>query len=57
MAAINRNITIKGLQEFIEEVYGISNDRNFSLADMIVNMERFLMRGLKGIRKGNNPKS
>jgi len=57
MAAINKNVTIKKFQEFIKEVYGLSNDRYFSLSDMIVNMERFLMRGLKGIRKRNNQKA
>jgi len=55
--AINKNVTIKKFQEFIKEVYGLSNDRYFSLGDMIVNMERFLMRGLKGIRKRNNQKA
>ncbi len=57
MATINKNVTIKQFQEFIKEVYGLSNDRCFSLGDMIVNMERFLMRGLKGIRKRNDQKA
>jgi len=51
MASVNRSITIKKFQNFIKEVYGLSNSRYFGLGDMIVNMERFVMRGLKGIRK------
>ncbi len=57
MATINKEVTIKKFQGFIEEVYGLSNNRYFSLGDMIVNMERFLMRSLKGIRKGNDQKA
>jgi NTP pyrophosphatase (non-canonical NTP hydrolase) len=40
----------------VKEVYGLSNDRYFSLWDMITNMERFVMRGLKGIRKNDQEK-
>lgn len=57
MTKVSKDITIKKFQEFIEEIYGLSNDRYFSLSDMLVNMERFLMRGLKGIRKRNNEKT
>ena len=57
MRSINRNITIKKYQDFIKEIYGLPNDRYFSLWDMITNMERFVMRGLKGIRKGNSEKT
>jgi len=51
MALIKRNTTIKEHQNFIREVYGLNNDRYFNLWDMHTNMERFMMRGLKGIRK------
>ncbi|MFH1308530.1 MAG: MazG-like family protein [Patescibacteria group bacterium] len=57
MINVNKNITIRQFQDFINKVYGLSNDRYFSLSDMIVNMERFLMRGLKGIRKRNDQKA
>lgn len=57
MAEIKKDVTIKKFQEFIGKVYGLSNDRCFSLNDMMVNMERFLMRGLKGIRKRNDHKT
>jgi len=56
MALIKKNTTIKEYQSFIDYVYGLPNDRYFSLGDMTTNMERFIMRGLKGIRKENNEK-
>ena len=57
MASVNRSITIKKFQNFIKEVYELSNDRYFSLWDMLSNVERFTMRGLKGIRKGDKEKT
>jgi NTP pyrophosphatase (non-canonical NTP hydrolase) len=56
MASIKQNTAIKECQNFVGEVYGPSNDRYFSLGDMIINMERFMMRGLKGIRKKDSVK-
>ena len=43
-------------QKFVQAVYGISNLRNFSVHDMISNITRFSMRGLKGIRKNDTEK-
>ncbi len=57
MASVKRNTTIKEYQNFVQEVYGLSNDRYFNLGDMITNMERFIMRGLKGIRKNDREKT
>ncbi len=57
MASLKRNTTIKEYQNFTKKVYGLSNDRFFSLWDMITNMERFMMRGLKGIRKKDREKT
>jgi NTP pyrophosphatase (non-canonical NTP hydrolase) len=57
MSKVKKNTTIREYQDFIKEVYGIPNDRHFSLWDMISNMERFTMRGLKGIRKGDKEKT
>ncbi|MBI2584231.1 MAG: hypothetical protein HYW25_06175 [Candidatus Aenigmarchaeota archaeon] len=54
---ISISCTIKECQNFIEEVYGFHNDRHFSLWDMISNVERFAMRGLKGIRKNDREKA
>ncbi len=57
MASVKQNTTIREYQNFVKEVYGLSNDRYFSLWDMITNMERFMMRGLKGIRKEDDEKA
>ncbi len=57
MASVKQNTTIREYQNFVKEVYGLSNDRYFSLWDMITNMERFMMRGLKGIRKEDAEKT
>ncbi|MCL5407661.1 MAG: hypothetical protein M1429_04155 [Patescibacteria group bacterium] len=56
MPSIKSNTTIHGLQAFTQEVYGVSNDRYFNAWDMLTNVERFLMRGLKGIRKEDQEK-
>lgn len=56
MASVKQNTTIKEYQNFVKEVYGPSNDRYFSLGDMLINVQRFIMRGLKGIRKGDKEK-
>lgn len=57
MASVKPDTTIKEYQDFVKEVYGLHNDRNFSLGDMISNVERFAMRALKGIRKDDKEKT
>lgn len=42
---------IKDLQGFVEKVYGVPDDRIYSLWDLLVQEERFAMRALKGIRQ------
>jgi NTP pyrophosphatase (non-canonical NTP hydrolase) len=56
MAFVKKDTTIKEYQNFVKEVYGLSNERYFNLEDMFINVERFIMRGLKGIRKGDKEK-
>ena len=56
MASVKQNTTIKEYQNFVKEVYGLTNDRYFDTWDMLANVERFIMRGLKGIRKKDNEK-
>lgn len=56
MASIKRDTTINGCQEFIQEVYGLNNDRYFSTEDMLTQIQRFTMRGLKGVRKKDQEK-
>ena len=53
MASVKNNTTIKELQDFVLQVYGASNDRYFDTPDMLTNMQRFTMRGIKGIRKND----
>jgi len=57
MPFVKPNTTIKEYQVFVKEIYGLPNDRYFSLADMLSNVERFIMRGLKGIRKNDKEKT
>lgn len=53
MPSVKSNTTILEYQSFVKEVYGMPNDRYFSLEDMLNNIQRFAMRALKGIRKGD----
>jgi NTP pyrophosphatase (non-canonical NTP hydrolase) len=53
MASVKSDITIKGFQDFCNEVYGSPNRRDFDLESIHSNVERFGMRALKGIRKKN----
>lgn len=57
MASLKENLTLREYQDFVREVYGLSNDRHFDAQDMISNVERFLTRSLKGIRKGDVDKA
>lgn len=56
MSFIKQDTTIEEYQNFIKDIYGMPNDRHFSLWDMVTNVERFIMRGLKGIRKKDKEK-
>ena len=47
---------ISNLQGFIESVYGLPDNRLYSISDLLSNQQRFTMRALKGIRKGNKEK-
>jgi len=57
MASVNPEGSIQEFQEFVRQVYGIPNDRDFELADMLYNLQRFAMRGVKSIRQGNLEKA
>lgn len=50
------NSTLLGYQNFVKDIYGMPNDRMFSLPDLLSNQERFTMRALKGVRKGEREK-
>ena len=57
MPAVSADTTIRQYQDFIREVYGMPNERHFDVWDMLSNVQRFAMRGLKGIRKGDHEKT
>ena len=57
MAYLKQDTTIKQYQEFIQDVYGLNDDRFFSSWDMLTNIERFATRGLKGIRKNDKART
>lgn len=57
MTALRRHPTIKDYQAFIFEVYGPANQKHFTANEMLTNVSRFTMRGLKGIRKGDRRKT
>jgi NTP pyrophosphatase (non-canonical NTP hydrolase) len=56
MAFVKSNTTITEYQNFVKEVYGLPNDRDYTTWDILTNLERFIMRGLKGIRKKDENK-
>jgi NTP pyrophosphatase (non-canonical NTP hydrolase) len=57
MLSVSPGITIKGFQEFVNKVYGLPNNRHYTMWDMFTHIQRFTMRGLKGIRKGDSKKT
>lgn len=57
MASVTLNTTIKEYKAFINEVYGLSNARYFNTEGMLTNIQRFTMRGIKGIRKEDKEKT
>jgi len=56
MAQVTPNTTIQEYQDFVREVYGVPNDRYYDTSSMLTNIQRFVMRGIKGIRKNDNNK-
>lgn len=57
MESIKIDTTLKEYQDFIQKVYGLPNDRYFDTWDMLNNLWRFSMRGMKGIRKNDKEKA
>lgn len=51
MPTLLSDMSIQQFQYFIKEVYEVPNNRKFELGEMLDNVQRFGMRGLKGIRK------
>lgn len=57
MASIKPTATIRNFQNFVREVYGVPNDQYWDSQEMLTNIQRFVMRGIKGIRKGDTTKT
>ena len=57
MPSVKPNSTISEYQDFVQQVYGLHNMRNYSVGNLLTNTQRFAMRGLKGIRKKDREKT
>lgn len=53
MASFKKGNSLKDLQSISYEIYGLLNDRNYSISDLLSNLQKFTMRALKGIRKND----
>lgn len=56
MAPVSRNQSLRQFQERVGAIYGLPDDRLYSIFDLLTQMQRFAMRALKGIRKGHRAK-
>lgn len=54
--SFKKNQSLTEFQGLIYDVYGIPDDRQYSLLDLLVQVQRFSMRALKGIRKKDKKK-
>ncbi|MFH1325601.1 MAG: hypothetical protein ABIH49_02415, partial [archaeon] len=57
MPMIFPDTSIKQFQFFVKEVYEVPNNRHFDIGEMLNHIQRFGMRGLKGIRKKDYEKT
>ena len=57
MASITKNSSLRDLQDFVNQVYGPGNRKHFIVEEMLTNISRFSMRGLKGVRKNDTEKT
>lgn len=56
MAQFTEKQSLTEFEDFLVGVYGTLDDRIYSLWDLLAQLQRFTMRALKGIRKGDNEK-
>jgi len=56
MHKFTRTQSLSEFQGFIRQVYSLLDDRMFSISDLVSQQERFTMRALKGVRKGDHDK-
>ena len=57
MYSFKSSDTLSDFQKFIYDIYATSDDRLYSIWDLLVQQQRFTMRALKGIRKGDIEKT
>ena len=53
MYSFKKTDTLSKFQDFISNVYSLPDDRIYSIWDLLTQQQRFAMRAIKGIRKGN----
>ncbi|MBI3638331.1 hypothetical protein HY227_01140 [Candidatus Wolfebacteria bacterium] len=51
MPSFKKNQSISKFQKFVGDVYGLPDDRLYSVWDLLIQVQRFTMRACKGIRK------
>lgn len=56
MPRFQKNQSLSEFQAFVKDVYGLPNDRSYSLESLLTQQQRFSMRALKGIRKRDKEK-
>lgn len=54
--SLKKDSSLKDLQEINKLIYGQLDDKYFDIWELFSNQERFMMRALKGIRKGDSDK-
>lgn len=52
MVRITPQSTVRDFQDFIQEVYGVHNDRYFSYVDLLASLEKFSTKIFRAVRKG-----
>ena len=54
--SFHKNGTIDQFQIVVNKIYGLPDDRLYSIWDLLAQQQRFTMRALKGVRKDNQDK-
>lgn len=55
-ASFKKTQALGEFQRTISDIYGLPDDRLFSIWDLLTQQQRFTMRALKGVRKNENEK-
>lgn len=57
MYKFSKGDSISDLQEISYQIYGVKDDKIYSIFELLSNLEKFTMRALKGIRKNDIEKT